>query len=194
MKSKNQIKKHKTILRILRINALVVFSWSMFAPFVVIIGQERGMTLQQAGSAWALYTLVCGVITLIAGRLEDGLRKHSALYVSGILSMLVASIIGAFSLGAAGLYVTLGLFAIGFGLSNPSLKTIYSKLQIKGEEASEWSWMDGGNMLIMSAAAFFASYVAQQYNTSLLFIIMIPLFALALGFGIKLFGIAKNTN
>lgn len=192
MKSKNQIKKHKTILKILRINAIVVFSWSMFAPFVVIIGQERGMTLQQAGSAWALYTLACGVITLIAGRIEDGLRRHSAVYVLGISSMLAASIVGAFTLEAIGLYLTLGLFAIGFGLSNPSLKTIYSKLQVKGEEASEWSWMDGGNMLIMSAAAFFASYIVQQYSTSVLFIIMIPLFLLALCGGVHLFGLAKH--
>jgi MFS family permease len=194
MKTKHNLKKRKTILKLLQINALVIFSWSMFAPFVVIIGQERSMSLQQAGSAWAFYTLACGIIMLIAGRIEDGLNKHGAIYTLGITCMLLASIIGAISATIVSLYIVLSLFALGFGLSNPSLKTLYSKLQIKGEEASEWSWMDGGNMIIMSIATLLASFVVQQYGTATLFTIMVLLFAIALGFGIHLFGLIKQVR
>lgn len=188
---KSESKKRKALIKILQINALVVFSWSMFAPFVVVIGQERNMSLQQAGSAWALYTLACGVVTLIAGRLEDGLHKHGAMYVTGIFSMLMGSLAGAFIQNTSGIYISLGLFALGFGLANPALKTIYSKIQVKGEEASEWAWMDGGNMLIMSGAAFLAAYIVQQFGVTTLFLIMIPLFLSALMLGIRLFGLLR---
>jgi hypothetical protein len=164
-------KKQKTILKLLGINAFIVFGWGMFAPFVVIIGQSQGLSIKDAGFAWGFYSLITGIVMLILGKFEDSAQKHGLMSFIGICLLALGSVAG-YMLDS--IYPALGLYALGFGMIVPAFKVLYSKAQNSGNEATEWSWMEGGNMLIMSAAAFIAAIIVQKYDPKVLYLATLP--------------------
>jgi MFS family permease len=185
--TKNQRSKiRKIIYRLLEINALATFSWSMLAPFVVTIGHERNLTIEQAGFVWATYAMTCGIIMIISGKIEDKYADYSQSFQVGLFSMLIGSIVGAIWATSLGLAMSLFCFAAGWGIAIPALKSLYAAHQIKSERAQEWSWMDGGNMLLNGLAAFAAATLVHLYGTQMLFIVMSCIFAVTNLLGIKL--------
>jgi hypothetical protein len=62
--------------------------------------------------------------------------------------------------------------AVANGILLPAWKSVYSKSQDKGKEAQEWSLFDGGNLILVSFAAFTGGYLVTKVGfTNLFFII-----------------------
>jgi MFS family permease len=93
---------------------------------------------------------------MVLGSMFLALASFSFIFVTTLTQILIAQL----------------LFAVGFGLLNPSMKVLYGKLEYKGKEASEWALMDGGNMLIMSVASIVGGLIVKFFGLSPLFIIM----------------------
>jgi MFS family permease len=184
-------KKQKTIIKLLGINAFMTFGWGIFAPFVVIIGQSQGLSVKDAGFAWGFYSLLTGIIMLIMGKFEDGAQRHGLMSFIGICLLVLGSVAG-YTIDS--IYPALALYAFGFGIAMPAFKVLYSKSQIRGNEAAEWSWMDGGNMLLMSGAAFIAAVIVQNYDPKVLYLATLPFFIFAAIVSARLFSIIRKID
>lgn len=166
-------KNKKTGFRLLLLNNYVVnFCWGLFAPLFALVVIENNGDAQTVGLTWGIYTLVVGVLMIVFGKLEDREHRHRTHLIIGNLFLILGSLAYIFVSSTAQIIGAQIIFAIGFGLYTPALKAMYARLAIKGQEATGWALMDGGNMLVMSAAAVLAGYIVKLYGLSTLFIIM----------------------
>jgi MFS family permease len=153
-------------------NYIGIFGWSLFAPLFAIIVQDKGGDAASVGLLWGFYTLVTGISMILFGRLEDKTHRLRTTLVLGNALLIVASLSYLFVDTLLQIAIAQTIFAIGFGLLNPSMRALYAKLEYKGKEATEWALMDGGNMLIASAAAIVGGYIVKYYGLAPLFITM----------------------
>ena len=160
-------------LRLLLINNyLVSITWGLFAPLFALVVVANNGDAQTVGVTWGIYTLVAGLLMIVFGKLEDRERRHRTHLIVGNIFLILASISYLFVTNTTQIIFAQIIFAIGFGLYNPALKAMYTRLSIKGQEASSWAMMDGGNMLVMSAAAVLGGYIVKAYGLNVLFISM----------------------
>jgi MFS family permease len=153
-------------------NYIGIFGWSLFAPLFAIIVQDKGGDAASVGLIWGFYTLVTGVSMIIFGKLSDKTHRLRTTMVLGNIFLIIASFSFLFVNNLVQIAVAQTIFAIGFGLLNPSMRALYAKLEYRGKEATEWAYMDGGNMLVMSAASVIGGFIVKGYGLAPLFITM----------------------
>ena len=74
-------------------------------------------------------------------------------------------------------------------MTAPALRVVYGSLLKKGNLASGWGFMDGGNMLIISVAALVGGYAYQYSSSSTLYILMSTAFGIS---SLLLFSLSKH--
>lgn len=153
-------------------NYFGMFGWGLFAPLFAIVIQDKGGDAASVGVIWGFYTLIVGVSMIIAGKLADKMHRLRAALVFGSLLLVIASFGYLFVNNLTQIAIVQAIFAIGFGMLTPSLKALYGKLEYSGKEATEWAYMDGGNMLVMSAAAIIGGFIVKNHGLAPLFIAM----------------------
>jgi MFS family permease len=154
-------------------NFLGIFGWSMFFPFFAIVVQNNGGDATTIGLIWGSYTVLIGLLTLFFGRLEDKTHRLKRCLVLGNFFFLVASISYLFADSLLKIALSQMIFAVGFGLLNPAMKTLYARMQDRGKEATEWAFMDGGNALVMGSAAVIGGFIIKTFTLSTLIFVMV---------------------
>jgi MFS family permease len=154
-------------------NYFVVFAWGLFAPLFALVVLEKGGDAQTVGFTWGIYTLISGLLMIIFGKLEDHDGRFKLSLLLGNVVLIGASAYYLFVETIPQIIIAQIIFAIGFGLYMPALKALFSRLSIRGKEASEWAMMDGGNMLIMSLASILGGVIVKMYGIGPLFMVMV---------------------
>ncbi len=153
-------------------NYFGMFGWGLFAPLFAIVIQDKGGDAASVGIIWGFYTLVVGITMIIAGKIADKMHRLRTALILGSSLLVVASFGYLFVETLAQVAIVQTIFAIGFGVLTPSLRALYGKLEYNGKEATEWAYMDGGNMLVMSVAAIIGGLIVKNHGLAPLFITM----------------------
>lgn len=181
MKSKTN---HRSVL--LAANFLHIFGQSMLITIYALFALKIGTTPLQIGATIALFNLVAGFTNIITGRFEDGKARMKSFVLAGYLITLFAMILYLFVTKPSQLYAVQIIAAIGTGIYMPAWKSLYTRSQIKGKEASLWGLFDGGNMIAMAGGAAISGWLANSNDYNLIFISIVLIYSVATGFVIML--------
>lgn len=176
----------KQIRILLFCSYLNVFAYALFSPLYAVFVQKFDTNLLVISASWGVYALFQGVVMIIFGKVEDRLKDKRPMIVAGYFLLAVGALSFAFISTVHQLYVVQAVNALANGILLPAWKAVYSKAQDKGKEAQEWSLFDGGNLILVSMAAFVGGYVVTTIGfQNLFFIIFLVQLATAI-FSIKI--------
>lgn len=174
------MKQIKPSLRfLLACNYLNMLGYSMFAPLFALFAAGIGATPLDIGIGWAIYTIFAGILIILFGRLEDNTPNRLVLIVGGYFWLAAIALLFLFVDDIKTLYLVLALSAVGVGMQVPASRAVFSAVEDKGREASEWSLFDGGNRIVMGVAAIGGGLLVKLQGFDAVFIAMFTIQLLA---------------
>lgn len=144
---------------LLSANFFSVFGWALLSPLYALYVTEIGGNAQVAALLWSFYTLVGGVLIIGLGWLEDRLIHKERLILLGYVLQTLGALLLFIATDVRLAVAAYGVYAVGTGFVTPVWKQTFSRVEIKGKEATEWGIFHGGNMLLISAAAALSSVI-----------------------------------
>lgn len=145
-------KKYKR-LALLGANFFAVFGWTLLMPLYALYVSDLGGNAQTAALTWSFYTLLAGALILILGWLEDRLRHKERALLLGYVLQACGTLLLFLANDLTLLWLGYGVYAVGTGFVVPAWKLAFSRVKMAHKEAANWGIFDGGNMLLISAAA-----------------------------------------
>lgn len=145
-------------------NFISVFGWSLMAPLYALYIASVGGDAQVAALIWAFYTLLSGVLIIGLGWLQGRFKSKSKVILLGYI--LQAGGTGLlFMATETGMVVAgLGIYAVGSGFVMPAWKNAFATAKKGESQGASWGLFDGGNMLLISAAAAVSSALFGIYG------------------------------
>jgi MFS family permease len=143
----------------------------LLGPIYAIFVQNIGGNILSASSAWAIYTITIGVLTVIFGHFEQKLSWSRMLIWGRILTAV--GIFGYFFV--SNIYQ---LFAIEFilgvaaSIKDPAYDSLFSKFLTKKKMSVEWGYQWGLTSIFGGMAALIGGTIATFFGFKTLFIIM----------------------
>ncbi len=162
-----------TIIKMLLMSSIFyTFAAGLFGPIYAIYVQGIGGDLLAAGTAWAIFSFVTGILLLIFGFLEDHRLNKMLMLISGNIIIAFANIGYLFVSVPIQLFLIQVLSGIGLAITTPAWDALYSKNVNKKKESLEWAYWEGGTRIFYAAAALIGSFIASVYGFHMIFIIM----------------------
>lgn len=163
--------KHKKLKIIILANLISFIGYQFFVPFYALFAKDIGADIRSIGFIWSFYSILTAITMLIFGKLENNYSKEKIV----VYGFFVYSI-GAFAFllvnNITMLMLVLAFNALISGITIPAYKTLFTKLQDKGRESEEWSWLEASNMIAISVGSAIGGIVLAIFGFNGLFIIM----------------------
>lgn len=145
--------KKLTRLALLGANFFAVFGWTLLMPLYALYVSDLGGNAQTAALTWSFYTLLAGVLILVLGWVEDRLQHKERALLLGYILQTCGALLLFLANDLTMLWLGYGVYAVGTGFVVPAWKLAFSRIKMAHKEAANWGIFDGGNMLLISAAA-----------------------------------------
>lgn len=138
-------------------NFFTVFGWALLSPLYALYVEQLGGNAQVAALSWAFYTLLGGVLVIVLGWWESRISRKELIIALGFILQ---------TLGVGMLYMATdlntmiagyGVYAVGTGFVIPVWNHAFTQVEIRSKATAEWGFLNGGNMLLISAAAALSS-------------------------------------
>lgn len=128
----NFLLKPKPLKILLGINSIFVLGASMFPPLFALFVEELKGGAFVAGSIWATFAIVTGILILIFSRFGDQIKEKEYLVAGGYLLRIIAWIGYFFASSLWHLYILQLILAMGEASGTPAFNAIYSEHLNKG--------------------------------------------------------------
>jgi MFS family permease len=160
-------------LRILIItNSILVFIIGLFAPFYAVFIQHIGGSIVFAGSSWAIFSIVAGVLMFLFSNWELKVKEQELLIVLGYLLRSGVFISYAFMTSITQLIVTQVLWGIATAFSTPAFDSVYSDHITKENSIVEWGQWEAVSAIVTGIAALLGGLFIQVFGYRIIFTIM----------------------
>lgn len=148
-------------------------AFGILSPLYALFVVEIGGTGSHASFSWAAYAATAGLLMLVGSRFLNKVPQWwSRIIISGFFILAVASFGYLTIHSILALYLIQFIFALGVSMTMPTMKLMYAKYADRGREAEEWALLDGGNLLILSGAAFLGGWLFDLIGFAAVFILM----------------------
>lgn len=163
----------KGLSLLLKASALTILAGAMFGPIYAVFVQEIGGNLLTAGSAYAVFAIVTGVLIFAISRWEDHVKHKEFLIIFGY---------GLGCLGFLGyilitepihLFIVQIIFGIAGAVGTPAFDGMYSKFLERGKFVSEWGLWESMFYIISAIGALTGGFIAENFGFRFLFGIML---------------------
>lgn len=145
-------------------NFISVFGWSLMMPLYAFYIGSVGGDAQAAALIWAFYTLLSGVLIIGLGWLQGRFKRKSRVILLGYVLQATGTGLLFTATNTTTVVAGLGIYAAGSGFVLPAWKNAFA-IAKKGEsQSASWGLFDGGNMLLISAAAAISSALYGLYG------------------------------
>jgi len=151
----------------------------MFPPLFALFVEKLKGGAFAAGSIWATFAIVTGILILIISRFGDRLREKEYLVAAGYFFRFVAWMGYYFATSLWHLYFLQIFLAIGEAAGTPAFNAIYSEHLDKGKYVRQWGICNSSGAIIMGVAAFVGGSIVSQFDFKTLFLIMTSLAAIS---------------
>lgn len=179
---------HKVLKILISSSFVISFSAGLLGPIYAIFVERIGGDILAAGIAWAIYSIVLGVLVIIFGKIEDRLDWRKMLIIGRFINIL--GIGGYFFVqNPIQLFLVQAFLGIAEAIKNPAWDALFSRNIDKGRETSEWATFEGLDYISVGIAAVLGSFVAAVLGFKALFVLM--LFSAIIAFLITLFILRK---
>lgn len=143
---------------------LNILGYSLFFPFFALFAVSLGATPQTTGFIWALNTVIAGIVILAYGALSLKIKHERAVVLISLIMLSITSLIFLQVKDVNQLLLAIIFNAVASGLYAPSWKSVYTQSMKKKDSTREWSWFDGGNMLVTSGGAAIGGVLIGVYG------------------------------
>jgi MFS family permease len=162
MKIKNPVRHRRLLL--LGTNFISVFGWSLLVPLYALYISSVGGDAQAAALIWAFYTLLSGVLIIGLGWLQGRLKSKSKVILLGYVLQAAGAVTMFMATETTMVVAGLSLYSVGSGFVLPAWKHAFAQVRPGESQTAGWGLFDGGNMLLISAAAAVSSAMFGLYG------------------------------
>jgi len=183
----------KNKLKILLLSSFFInLSAGFFGPLYAVFVEQIGGNLLTAGSAYAAFSIVAGVLIFFIGKWEDKIKHQEKLLIASRF-LAIVGFIGYLTIrNPLDLFMVQIIFGISTAIGTPAFDSLYSKNLQKGKFASQWGTWESMYAITVGIAAIIGGLIAQTYGFKALFIVMLIISILS--FISSLFLIKKKKN
>ena len=175
-------------------NYLNWFSAGLLSPLYALFVLSLGGTPVEAGLTLGALYLEAGILIIAFGKLGDEKVSKRKMVVAGYFLSAIAFASFYFVESVTHLYFAQFLNALSIGMLFPAWKAVFSSLEDKGREASEWALFDGGNYLIWAIASLAAGFVFNSFGFKGIFLLMAGMQLLGASISLKLLRTQGKAN
>lgn len=144
----------------------------LFGPIYAIFVQGIGGNLIDAGTSYAVFSIVSGILIYVLGKWEDHVKHQEKLVVVARV-MLVLGFAGYLIVRSPlQLFIVQAILGISEAVSTPAMDSIYSKNVSRKKSASEWGTWESMYAIVVGVAAIIGGVLAQEFGFKILFLIM----------------------
>jgi len=162
---------HRIVKILLSSSIIHNFSLALLGPIYAIFVQKIGGGILSASSAWAIYTITIGILTIIFGKFELKLSWTRMLIWGRILTAVgIASYF--FVSNIFQLFVAEFILGIAASIKDPAYDSLFSKFITKKKVSLEWGYQWGFTSIFGGIAALVGGTIATIFGFKILFIIM----------------------
>lgn len=148
------------------------FSAGMLGPIYAIFVEEIGGDILTAGIAWAVFSLVMGLLTIVMGEFEERKFDRRKAVLTGYVILTGATIGYLFVENPAELLIVQAFIGVGAAINYPAWDALFTHAVDKDKETVEWATQEGGGQIIGGLAALVGGFIASIYGFRTLFVIM----------------------
>jgi MFS family permease len=162
---------HKAIKILIGSSIFFNFSAALLGPIYAIFVLKIGGSIETASGAWAVYSIVIGLLMLAFGKWEDQLNKRKMVILGYAIN----------TIGTAGylfiqqplqLFIVQAILGVSAAVNNPAWSAIFSTSLDKHRESSEWAYWEGTIRIDAGIAAILGGIIVMNFGFQALFILM----------------------
>lgn len=148
------------------------FADSLFGPLYAIYVEGIGGDMLDVGNTMALYSIVTGVLIIIAGKLADEWNKELMTVIGFALS----------ALGTCGylvietpmhLYILQFVFALSTALLSAPLSALFAQHINKKKAGLLWALDDGGGKILCGGGLLLGTFITYHFGFATIFVIIL---------------------
>jgi predicted MFS family arabinose efflux permease len=166
MQSKHQI---KFVILLNVINILIITSAGFMMPLWGDFVAKIGGDVRTAGTAIGIFSMVIGIFTVIAGKIESK-YDHDARFMVATQVIMTLSYGGYFFVSTP---LHLYVVQIGLGLAGafqaPALYSLYQKYMPDHDTTFYWGMWAGFYNVAIGTGAFISAYIVHHYGFTAMF-------------------------
>jgi MFS family permease len=163
----------KRELKILNtVSALFVFSSGLLGPIYAIFVQRIGGDLIAAGSAYAAFAIVSGVLIFFISKWEERIHHQEKIMVAGFAMGCIGFLGYIFVQNPLQLLMVQIVIGIAYAVRAPVWDSLYSRNLDEGRFTSEWGVWESMNLVVLGASAAIGGMVAETFGFATLFVAM----------------------
>lgn len=154
-------------------DGLYFLAAAMLGPIYAVFVEKIGGDLLTAGTSFAVFSFVMGVLILLFGKIEDAFLKETELWIcAGYLVTAVGFFCYLLIESPWHLFIVQAIIGIGRAISSPAYSAIYSKHLNYKKAAFQWGAWDSMTNLAIGGGAIVGSLLAATFGFQILFVIM----------------------
>jgi MFS family permease len=148
-----------------------MFGDGLLGPLFAVFATEVGGDIFEITTAWAIFMIVTGVLTVVFGRLADRIG-HERLMISGYALNAVFTFCYLLVDSATDLFLVQAGLGLSLALTNPTWAALYDKYSSGKNDGAVWGAAYGHSNIAIGIATVCGGYIVTRYSFEVLFIIM----------------------
>ncbi len=152
------------------VNLLVIIAAGFMMPLWSNFVQHIGGDLRTAGNAIAIFSVVIGLVTCIAGHIESRLQKDALFLVLSQLVLCLGYLGYFFVAHPWQLYLVQVILGVGGAFQSPVLCALYHQHIPSHQSAHYWGIWNGFYQIAIGIGALFGAYVAHHFGFYWMFV------------------------
>ncbi len=150
-------------------SVLMNFVIGVFSPFYAIFVQKISGDIAMAGVSWAVFEIVCGVLTLLFTRWSLRVHEQELLLALGYVLRAGVFLSYAFMSTMLQLILTQVLWGIAAAIGVPAFDALFSAHTSKDSSIAEWGGLEGVTGIAVGIAALVGGYVIKAFGFQSIF-------------------------
>ncbi len=158
---------------LLTTDGLFLLAAAMLGPIYAVFVEKIGGDILTAGTSFAVFSLVMGVLILIMGKIEDIILKETELWIcAGYFIIAISFFSYLFVKAPWHLFIVQIFLGIGEAIETPAFSALYSKYLDHKRPAFQWGAWDAMRNFATAGGAVFGAILATIFGFNILFILM----------------------
>ena len=155
---------HYFMKSLITINVIIIVAANFLTPLWAAFVHKIGGDLRTAGNALLVFGIVIGVLTCIAGKIENYLNRDKWFLVI-TQAMFVAGYIFYFWIQHPWqLYLAETWLGVAGAFQSPAICSLYQQFMPAGQRTAAWGVWNGFYNIGLGVGAFISAYVAHAYG------------------------------
>lgn len=153
-------------------DAITLFSGALLGPIYAIFVEKIGGDILDASVAFAIFSLVSGVVIFVIGRFEDRVKEQEILIAAGYIVIAIGYFCYLLVQNPTHLFIAQAIIGFGMALELPAIDATYAKHMDSKRAAYNWGAWEGMNRFTMGGGALLGGLIVTVFGFHTLFILM----------------------